>query len=104
MHRYNFVDSSCFSVTHFFAAQRVLLLEFSLLAPKMFQNIPSFSRYFEQQIHQNVSSADIEGEKKKKKSVHRTRSEDPFLLVNIKSDIQLAFYAFTILLSSITLR
>ena len=67
----------------------------------MFQNIPSFSRYFEQQIYQNVSSADIEvgpGEKKKKKSVHRTRSEDPFLLVNIKSDIQLAFYAFTILL------
>ena len=64
----------------------------------MFQNIPSFSRYFEQQIHQNVSSADIEGEKKKKKSVHRTRSEDPFLLVNIKSDIQLALYTFTILL------
>ena len=62
----------------------MLLLEFSLSAPKMFQNIPSFSRYFEQQIHQNVSSADIEGEKKKKKSVHRTRSEDPFLLVNIK--------------------
>ena len=65
----------------------MLLLEFSLSAPKMFQNIPSFSRYFEQQIYQNVSSADIEvgpGEKKKKKSVHRTRSEDPFLLVNIK--------------------
>ena len=94
MHRYNSVDSSCFSVTHFFAAQTVLLLEFYLSAPKMFQNIPSFSRYFEQQIYQNVSSADIEvgpGEKKKKKSVHRTRSEDPFLLVNIKSDIQLAF-------------
>ena len=68
----------------------------------MFQNIPSFSRYFEQQIHQNVSSAHIEGgrgEKKKKKSVqkHRTRSEDPSLLVNIKSEIQLAFNNLTIL-------